>query len=160
MHKLASFLDRMQTIAGIAAFAALTVIVSLQILTRFVTQNPFLWSEEVARLLLFWLVLNGAALAVNRSRHFLIELFHLPEPSSPRARLLVQLVPLIAIITSGLLMLYYGIEYANVGGLRILPISGVNMRYVYVAIPLSGALIAFYGLRHVVDVAADYRNRT
>jgi TRAP-type C4-dicarboxylate transport system permease small subunit len=50
--------------------------------------------------------------------------------------------------------------YAHVGGLRILPISGVNMRYVYVAIPLSGALIAFYSLRHSVDVIAAYLNRT
>ena len=38
---------------AVVLFAALTLVVSLQVLTRFVLHLPFIWSEELSRFLFF-----------------------------------------------------------------------------------------------------------
>ncbi len=157
MDRLLGILDRTQSAVAFLNFAALTAIVSLQILSRFVTLHPMLWSEEIARFLFFWLVMNGTALAVNRDRHFVIEIIRLPEWKSGPAKLALELMPVACIFVTGLLMLYYGLDYAGVGGYRIMPISGVNMKWVYIAIPLSGALIATYSLCNGIRIIMSHR---
>lgn len=148
MYRALAYLERVQSAIGFLNFVALTVIVALQILTRFVIQHPLLWSEELARFLLFFLIMNGAALAVSRNRHFTIEFINLAATENRVLQLLLQMIPFICIMISGLIMIYYGIQYAEIGGHRILPISGMNMMYVYAAIPISGMLIVIYSFCH------------
>ena len=44
---------------AVIVFAALTMVVGLQVLDRLVLHQSFIWSEEVARFLFFWVVLLG-----------------------------------------------------------------------------------------------------
>ena len=153
MEKLLTVIERLQSIIGFVNFVALTVVVTLQILTRFVIESPLLWTEEVARFLLFWLVLNGAALAVFRKRHFVIELFDIDHIDNRLLKRLLQLIPVVCILFVGLIMTFYGAEYALLGRFRVVPISGINMMYVYLAIPLSGAIISIYSLCQLIALS-------
>lgn len=152
MKKTLYILDWIQSVIGFLNFGALTIVVSLQVISRFIIHRPLLWSEEVARFLLFWLVMNGAALAAMKSRHFTTELFTVEKVKSTALRTGLALIPALCIFLVGLIMVFYGISYTKVGSYRIMPISQINMMYVYLVIPLSGGLISLYSLFQIVSV--------
>ena len=53
--------------------AAITGVVFLQVISRYVFRYPFDWPEELARFLFVWVALLGAALALRMGAHFSIE---------------------------------------------------------------------------------------
>lgn len=50
--------------------AILSVVVLLQVVFRYALNNPLHWTEEMARFLLIWIVLLGAAIGIKRKSHF------------------------------------------------------------------------------------------
>lgn len=50
--------------------AAITAVTFAQVFSRYVTANPIIWSEEVARYLFVWITMIGAAAAVRLRGHF------------------------------------------------------------------------------------------
>ena len=144
MDQIVRGITAVQSALGAINFVVLTAVVSLQVASRFILQQPLLWSEEAARFLLFWLVMNGASLAVMKQRHFTTELFNTTRITSRLFRFLLEIIPSACMLITGIIMVVYGLAYAKAGAHRTMPISQVNMMYVYLAIPISGTLIAIY----------------
>ena len=63
----------------IVLFAAITIVVFMQIIYRYVLLQPISWAEEVARYLFVWISFLGAGIAVKNKSHvgveFVIKLF-------------------------------------------------------------------------------------
>jgi TRAP-type C4-dicarboxylate transport system permease small subunit len=150
-------LDALELINGLIAtilFVALTLVVSLQVFTRFVLHIPFIWSEEVARFLFFWVALLGAAMSVRTRRHFVLDVRGAARRSDRKIHL-PDLVPDLCVFAFSLLLLAQGVGYAGVGWLRTASNSQVNMGLVYAAIPVFAALSALYAAGNLfVDVTA------
>lgn len=123
-------------------FVALTLVVALQVLSRFVLHLPIIWSEEAARFLFFWVVLLGAAMSVRTRRHFVLDVRGAGR-GGERLRL-ADLVPDACVLAFSLLLVAQGVGYVDAGTLRIASNSLVNMGLVYAAIPVFGALSALY----------------
>jgi TRAP-type transport system small permease protein len=135
-------------------FAGLTIVVLLQVLTRFVLHMPMIWSEEVARFLFFWVVMLGAALSVKNRRHFVIDFSMGAEPG-PKARLFYAMFPDLCVLAFTIFLLVQGIAYARGGVFRTATNSQINMAVVYAAIPVFAALSALYsGVNLLQDVVA------
>jgi TRAP-type C4-dicarboxylate transport system permease small subunit len=140
-------------------FAALTVVVALQVLTRFVLHVPMIWSEEAARFLFFWVVLLGAAMSVRTRRHFAIDVTMGRERAwGPRKRLALELIPDLVVLGFSILLLVQGVGYARVGLHRVATNSQVNMAVVYGAIPVFAALSIVYSAGNLVRAAAAFRS--
>jgi TRAP-type C4-dicarboxylate transport system permease small subunit len=147
---------RLNGLVAVIVFAALTVVVSLQVLNRLVLQWPIIWSEEVARFLFFWVVMLGAAISVRRRRHFVLDLTR----GGPRRtagglrRVAVALVPNACVLGFSVFLLLEGIGYMRTGIFRTATNSDVNMALVYAAIPVFAALSIAYA---AANLLADYR---
>ena len=138
-------LTRLNAVAAVVLFAALTVVVSLQVFTRFVLHIPFIWSEEVARFLFFWVVLLGAALSVRSRRHFTIDIgIGRTIATGRRAGFLLDVIPDLCVLGFSVFLLVQGLEYTRSGVLRTATNSGVNMAFVYAAIPVFALLSIVY----------------
>lgn len=150
----AGLLNALAALNGLVAavlFAALTAVVALQVLTRFVLHTPFIWSEEAARFLFFWVVLLGAALSVKTRRHFVLDITAgRRRPRSRWLRWLLDAVPDLCILGFSVLLLVQGIGYVRVGLLRTATNSQVNMGLVYAAIPVFAALSVAYTAGHLL----------
>lgn len=144
---------------AVLLFAALTVVVALQILTRFVLHEPFIWSEEVARFLFFWVTLLGAAIGVKRRRHFVLDVTGGVRGRLRRlGRLLFDAVPDACVLGFSLFLFVQGIGYTRVGLFRVATNSGLSMGFVYLAIPVFAALAVLYAAGNLVrDVATAAR---
>jgi TRAP-type C4-dicarboxylate transport system permease small subunit len=147
--------DRGLEAALVVTMGANVLNVLWQVFTRFVLGRPSSWTEELARFLLIWLALLGAAYVAGRKMHLAIGA--VVERLDARTRRRVEIVAHLAV---GL----FAAGVMGVGGLRLVWITfaleqtsaalGIRLGYVYAVLPASGALILFYSLGHVADAAA------
>ncbi|PCI46621.1 MAG: TRAP transporter permease DctQ [Alphaproteobacteria bacterium] len=121
--------------------------VTWQIFTRFATSSPSSWTEELARFLLIWIGLLGAAWAYRTRAH--LGLSYLVEQQSPEIQKALALFSYGASALFAVLVMIYG------GGQLVAltlelnqysPSLGWRIGYVYLVIPLSGMLITVYAL--------------
>jgi TRAP-type C4-dicarboxylate transport system permease small subunit len=148
-------------ILAVVLFGALTVVVALQVFTRFVLHMPFIWSEEVARFLFFWVVLLGAALSVKTRRHFVIDVtMGRAGKLGRRGRFLFDIIPDLCIVGFSVFLLVQGIGYTHSGLFRTATNSDINMALVYGAIPVFAALSVVYTIANLLlDYAAFVRGQ-
>lgn len=142
---------------GVFLFIALTLVVSFQVITRYVLHTPLLWSEEVARFLLFWVALMGAGMSVKTRRHFTIELISVEKTHNRFLRKTLRLIPDICILLFGLLMTIVGYKYCVMGGLRVATNSRINMSNVFAAIPIAGITMAIFSLFHIFNTLKNHK---
>lgn len=151
MTAVKNALDRALTWACVVLFAVLVVDVAWQVFARQVLDSPSGWSEELAKYLFIWLGLFGAALVFGERGHIAVDFAvkNLPE----RAKVVVAVIVQLAILAFTVLVLIWGgyrvVELAWDQNLTGLP---VNVGPLYLALPISGVLIAFYTVYHLVRI--------
>jgi TRAP-type C4-dicarboxylate transport system permease small subunit len=76
------------------AFWALAVVVFLQFFTRYVLNDSFGWTEEIARYLLIAVTFTGAVMAVRKESHIAVEFLYrwMPRPLRRVMQIVVDLV--------------------------------------------------------------------
>jgi TRAP-type C4-dicarboxylate transport system permease small subunit len=148
-------LHRINAALAVVLFAALTAVVALQVLTRFVLHIPFIWSEEAARFLFFWTVLLGAAMSVRNRRHFVLDIgMGRRAVTRGAVRVILDLVPHLCVLAFSVLLFVLGIDYARAGLLRTATNSNVDMGLVFAAVPVFAALTVVYTIGNLI---ADVR---
>lgn len=135
----------------------LVVDVSWQVFTRYVFGHQASWTEELAIFLLIWVALLGASVALNRRAHLGIDYF--VGKLKPRTRLYTAafaflctaLFALSVMIIGGGQLVRHTLELEQLS-----PALGIQMGYVYLAVPISGFFLLLYSgeflLEHVVAI--------
>lgn len=149
-------LDRALATACGVLLAALTVVVTFQVLGRYVPFIPRpLWTEEIARLLLAWLVFVGAAVALRRSEHFVIDL--IPSKLDERFGRVLQLLVLTLLTVISLVLLVGGAMLAYGGLTRISTTSGLHLAWALSAVPVGALCMTIFSLELAVTVLRNER---
>lgn len=127
----------------------LLICVVLQISTRKIPAMPhMLWTEEIARFLLIWVIFLGAAIGVKEGSHFTVSL--LPEPKNRKAALIWDVVVYILIIVFSAIFLYRGYKYAMGMSWDISDVAQISMLWVATAIPVFGFLSLLFGIDMII----------
>jgi TRAP-type C4-dicarboxylate transport system permease small subunit len=122
----------------------LSIDLLLGVFSRYVLVRTFTWYDEIARGCFVWLTFLGAAVGVKRQAHFRLHI--VVDRLSPRLRqAMVILFPLVVIIFAGLLV-QQGLVFLEIGKFQQTPVMGLPKAYIYVAIPIGGALMILYSL--------------
>lgn len=151
MTAVKNVLDRILTWMCVVLFAALVLDVSWQVFARQVLNQPSGWSEELAKYLFIWLGLFGSALVFGERGHIAVDFAvkKLPNVGQVVLAVVVQL----AILTfTGLVLLWGGYLVVRLAWNQNLTGLPVNVGPLYLALPISGVLIAFYTIYHLVRV--------
>lgn len=140
----------------LAALMALLVIdVLWQVFTRFALQDASSFTEELARFLLMWISLLGAAYVSGQGKHLAVDIFpqYLKRSNKRIANRAIQA----AILTFAVLVLLGG-------GLRLVWVTlylgqssaalGIPLGLIYTVLPISGALMAFYSIADLAKTEA------
>jgi TRAP-type C4-dicarboxylate transport system permease small subunit len=91
-------LGRAEELVAMALVAALLIVVNLQIFARYVFHHPFIWPEEVSRLLLVWMTFIGSAALTRRGADLAVDTFiEMLPPGAKRVMLLIRDAVLIVI---------------------------------------------------------------
>ena len=122
-----------------AILAAMVIIVSVQIFTRFVLFYSLPWSEELSRYLFAYLILLGACVGVRENNQICIDIIdNFVRGRSARYLAVFQYLVQIAAVA---ILFYSALMLMKVGARQISPAMGVKMSWIYLCFPVGFTLI-------------------
>lgn len=144
-------LDRILEFLLITLMALLVFDVVWQVFTRYILRNPSSYTDELARFLLIWVGLLGAAYAHGKKMHLAIDL--LPQALKGNQKLFLD-------VLIQLLVMLFAVMVMCIGGGRLVyitlyleqysPSLQVPLGFIYMIIPVSGVLMIYYGCYHIL----------
>ena len=139
---ISQWLESIQTISCIIFLVLMSVIVIVQVFSRYVFNFSFVWAEELVRYLMIWMVMFGAALVQSKNEHIRIDFF--PMLAGARTRRVMEIFFRLGTLTFLTIIAYKGfkVSYFN----RMFESSGlrISMLWPTLAIPLGAIAIGCY----------------
>ncbi|RKF17882.1 TRAP transporter small permease [Alginatibacterium sediminis] len=136
---------------------AMVVTVVWQVFTRFVTNDPSVFTDELSRYLLIWIGILGGAYTYAVKRHLALELL-MPHLSFTKQQVLCIFINLLIVAFSSITFVYGGSAYVlnTLEHQQVSPglsIAGHQLLigYVYAVVPIAGLLINYYGVLDISD---------
>jgi len=142
--------QRVDNILGhILAFlmAVMTVDVLWQVCSRYILRSPSPYTDELARFLLIWIGILGAAYVAGQEKHLAIDL--LPQKLEGRNKrrlhffinLLIALFAIAVMVIGGTRLVFITFNLGQTSSALQVPLG-----YVYAVVPISGLLVVYYKL--------------
>lgn len=133
---------------AIILISVLMVAVTLaQVIFRYLIAAPLPWSEELARYCFVWIVFLGGAIGLSRGFHLGVDLLVnlLPAPIRRGLDLLTSTL----IVCFAVAVINASLPVISMNMMQRSPALGVQMSWIYIAIPISMVLIALIAAERV-----------
>ena len=144
MNRLRRLAERAIDITAIAAFTGILLCVLVQVVLRYVFNNPLTWSEELARYLFIWCAFLGWIIASRRNSH--LSIGFVVDRLSPRAQAAVAIAIQAATLLFAWLLGTRGARLvANNWDVENVAVP-FNLGVVYLIEPVAAVAIALYAL--------------
>lgn len=133
--------------------STLVIVVVWQVFSRYILNAPSTFTDELARFLLIWVSLLGAAYYSGKNMHIAIAVLpsRLRPPNRRKLNILIHLIViafvLFVFVIGGSMLVYYTYTY-----LQLTPTLQIPMAFIYAIGPLSGLLIIFYKIADIIDL--------
>lgn len=130
--------------------ALLIIPVTIQVLARFSEYVPhFIWTEEMARFCLIWIIMIGASIAVRDGAHFDVDV--LPHPKTRRGEAIARMTVHLGVLIVALIFLAFGWRFTEFGFDQESELTGINMASIHVAWPFAGFVWLLFMLEKLYD---------
>ena len=143
--RLDRWIGRLEAVFLAVTVTAITAVTFAQVFTRYVTEDPLIWTEEVARYLFVWITLVGAAAAVRQNGHFGLDILRRWFPPLKKPLGLLTTATIAAFFA---LLLWTGIGETRQAAMQISPALQVGMQWAYLALPVGAALALYHVIAH------------
>jgi TRAP-type C4-dicarboxylate transport system permease small subunit len=153
--------DKMLEWSLIALMGANVLNVLWQVFSRFVVRDPSSFTEELARYLLIWVGLLGASYAAGHKMHLAIDV--LIDRLKGKRRNLAELSVQSLVFLFALFVMVIGGSRLVMVTLTLNQISAslqIKLGFVYLVVPLSGALIMFYAFTAIIDTIGELKGKS
>ena len=142
--------DLVESIAGVL-LALVVVIVLLQVFGRYILRISLSWPEELARYVLVWLMIFGAAAAAASRSQIVVDTLLELVPASGR-RALEALSALAGLVAVALLVWTSQPLITGPAGRSTSPATGIPSFWIYLAVPVGGALLVLFALAELAEI--------
>lgn len=136
LTKLDEWIRRIERCALTLLISCMMVLGLMQIVSRFVIQQPIGWSEPMLTYMFVWACFLGASLAVAYRAHFEVELF-VDRLSPGVQRLMAIFVQILLIAFSGV-MVWKGLVLVEANQTQEMAAMPFSMVWPYLAMPVAG----------------------
>jgi len=155
VDKALEAIDGVARTVVVALTAAIIVILCAQIFFRYVLNSSLIWSEEVGTWCMVWVVFLGAATLMRRWDHVHIPMLIQVLPMSIRPAFVIFAKAATCVAVG--VLLYYGVHMV-VGTFHIRSQgTGINTRWIKLAVPIGAGLMTVFALRSVIDDIRRWR---
>ncbi|MDF2788651.1 MAG: C4-dicarboxylate transport system permease small protein [Neobacillus sp.] len=155
MQQIVKMVDSLNKAVGVilsVMLGVMSILIILQVISRFVISFPLTWSEELSRYLMIYIVFAGASLAMRHNQLISIEL--LPELISAKKRkFVIIIVATLSMVFFGLLF-FQGLNMLEHVSAQTSPGLGISMAYAYAALPIGSLLLALNALALMIEVSS------
>lgn len=131
-----------------AMLVAICLIVFGGVFFRYFLHIGLGWTEEAARYLQVWMTFIGATVAVKRWSHFQLTILNQVIPAG--ARRFTRVFAILVVMLLAAIMIKNGIEITQITWTQTSPMMSWNIGYLYLVVPVSGALMELFAFRHLL----------
>jgi TRAP-type C4-dicarboxylate transport system permease small subunit len=126
--------------------AVIILPVTLQIFARFTDWLPrYIWTEELARFLLVWMIMIGSIIGVREGTHFTVDLFN---NLRGRTKAAMDILAGLFVLVMAVVFVVYGWEFTDLAWFRISELAELPLWTIHVAWPIAGvSWLLFQGER-------------
>ena len=145
MKKIRTQVDRFVGKLQVLILGIMVINVLWQVFSRYFTDNPSSFTDELARYLMMWLGILGAAYVGGRNEHVAIDFF--AKKTSPKIQKWLKGLISLSIITFASLGFVIGggrLVYITMKLQQYSPSLQIPLALVYAVVPISGLLLIFY----------------
>lgn len=151
LHKIRRVVDLVLSSACAVIFAAMVVIGSYQIITRFIFKSPSTVSEELLTYSFTWMALLASAYVFGKRDH--MRMGFMADKAGPGGQKVLSIISEVLImLLAASVMIYGGVTIMDLTMTQSTASLGIPMGVVYTIIPISGVLIVFYALLNLADL--------
>lgn len=152
MKALTTLIDKLLSKFLVALMGLIVLVVTWQVVTRFLMASPSSYTEELARFLLIWIGVLGGSYALRTRAHLGIDILSMKLQGRQKDLLNIVIYSLIILFAS-LIMVIGGINLVSLTfSLEQTSASlGIKMGYIYLVLPLSGSIMIIYSLDVILD---------
>lgn len=152
LHSIRKGIDIALSTASAIIFAAMVVIGTYQIVTRFVFNSPSTVSEELLTYSFTWMALLATAYVFGKRDHMRMGFLADNFSAGVRKGLSIMAEVLIMLL-AGVVMVYGGFILVKLTMTQTTASLGIPMGVVYTILPISGILIVIYSVLNIIDLA-------
>lgn len=145
-------LDKVLGTILVILMTVMVIAVLWQVFSRYVMQSPSSITEELARYLLIWIGILGAAYAAGQQEHLSINLLEEKLDKSNRKKLKIFI---------NILIIFFGITVLIIGGGNLVYVNyllgqssaalEIPLYIVYLVVPISGLLVIVYKVNEIMN---------
>lgn len=151
LHKIRKIIDVILSSACAIIFAAMVVIVTYQIVTRFIFRSPSTVSEELLTYSFTWMALLSSAYVFGKRDH--MRMGFMADKAGPGGqKILGILSEILIMVLAASVMIYGGVTITHLTMTQSTASLGIPMGVVYTIIPISGVLIVLYSILNLIDL--------
>ena len=133
--------------------AIVTVIIALQVFTRYVLHDSLTWTEEIGRYLMIWICFLGSAMALKYGEH--ISVTFIEERFPPRLRQGVRVAIALTVLAFFALATWVGLLMTLQVSDQQAPVTWISMAWAYSCIPVGCFFMMIHALAHLVQYRGD-----
>lgn len=151
LNKIRKGIDIILSSACAVIFAAMVVIGTYQIVTRFIFRSPSTVSEELLTYSFTWMALLSSAYVFGKRDH--MRMGFMADKAGPGGQKVLSIfAEILILVLAASVMIYGGVTITKLTMTQSTASLGIPMGVVYTIIPISGALIVFYSILNIVDL--------
>ena len=154
MKGFRALLTRLLNLLAGASFIVMVLLTCWQVFTRYILGNPSSWSEELVSYMFAWMSLLGASIVTSERGHMNIPIL-VDMAGSSVQKLLHCLGEIIAFLFSAVILVFGGVQIANLAMGQMTSSLGVPIGIFYIVLPLCGVLNMIFTALNIIEILSD-----
>lgn len=150
MSRISDVVDRIVVWFVAILMAAETAVVFGAVVSRYVFNSSFTWSDEVARGILSWLIFLGAAAAYKRAE--LVEINLIKDALPEIGERIVRILGTVLILIFLAFIVYYGVELMSRTSRQVTFVLRLKLNYFSGAVVAGAAVMMIHGLNELANL--------
>lgn len=155
LHKIRKGLDAVVGTICVVLFAMMVLVGTYQIVTRFIFNSPSTVSEELLTYTFAWMAMFATAYVFGKRDHMRMT-FVVDKLGASQRKVLETVIEILVIAFACIVLIYGGFTIMGLTMTQKTASLGVMMGVIYAVVPITGILIAIYGVLNVVDLVTGY----
>ena len=151
MEEIKKILDKIIEIFCISIMGIMTILVTWQVITRYLFNKPSVFTEQTAQYLFVWLVLYGSAYVFGKREHMQISFIR--DMGNENIRKILDVTQELITTFFVLGVMLYGGYFSSLRQMgQVDAALQIPMGVIYSAIPISGLFIVFYTVYNIKTI--------
>lgn len=149
VDKLLEIFEKVCSFVSTILLVGMLFSLSVQVISRYIFNTGFAWTEESARYMMVAMVFFGAVVCTKQGIHVAVDAI---EELLPRTATILKIIQYAIMIGYSGIVFVYGIQILKTASAQTSPNMKIPMNYIYLVFPIAMILIGLYSLRHLIAI--------